>query len=225
MSKVWHTGSMNGQDQPYPNLDGLEVEDAKEALRTQIRDTRKTRSQAKRDQAGIDLADALEKFPQYTAATCVSVYVSRPTEPSTAEILSRLRARGVRILLPVLGDGLQRGWAQDHGTDDLIQRAPGRPPEPSGPFLSGETLAEAEFIIVPALAVDTAGHRLGQGGGWYDRALSFANPQAMVVALAFPEEVYDAQASPIPVEAHDHAIDAIVTPEGITRLEEPVQWL
>src|SRR5690606_5356930 len=95
------------------------------------------------------------------------------------------------------------------GADDLVERAPGRPPEPSGEFLPAEALAEADVVVIPALAVDTAGNRLGQGGGWYDRALNDARDDAPLVALAFTNEVYDATESPLPREPHDHVVHAV----------------
>lgn len=209
---------MSGQQQPYPDLDGLEVEDAKEVFRRVIRTNRQSRSTAKRDAAAEAIADVFDTVPEVTEALCVSVYVSRPGEPDTSILLDRLRARGVRILLPVLGDGLQRLWAEDKGPEDLVERAPGRPPEPSGPFLPFEDLRDAQVIIVPALAIDTNGLRLGQGGGWYDRALEHAHPNATRIAVTFPEEIYDAETRPLPSEEHDKAVDAVVTPEGFSAL-------
>lgn len=212
---------MSGPQQPYPDLAGVEVEDAKEVFRRLIRTNRRNRSTAKRDAAAEAIADVFDTVPEVTEAACVSVYVSRPGEPDTSVLLDRLRARGVRILLPVLGDGLQRLWAEDKGRDDLVERAPGRPPEPSGPFLPFEDLRSANVIIVPALAVDTNGLRLGQGGGWYDRALEHAHPNAMTIAVTFPEEIYDADPRPLPSEEHDRAVDAVVTPEGFSAI--PIQ--
>ena len=89
-----------------------------------------------------------------------------------------------------------------------------RPSEPGTEHLGAEALAEADVIIAPALAVDTAGARLGQGGGWYDRALGHKRPDAKVVALVFPEEIYDAADSPIPTEPHDVPVDGFATPSG-----------
>ena len=135
-------------------------------------------------------------IPAVADARCVSVYASRVTEPGTGPLLEALAARGVRVLLPVLGSGLQRDWAEYAGPDDLRERAPGRPPEPGGPTLGAAALADADVVIAPALAVDTTGARLGQGGGWYDRALEHLRPGAPVVALVFPEELYDARDAP-----------------------------
>ncbi len=148
----------------------------------------------------------------------MSVYASRPHEPGTLPLIEALHDRGVRLLIPMLGDGLQRGWGEFQGTDDLVERAPGRPPEPSSDFLASTALEDADLVVVPALAIDTAGNRLGQGGGWYDRALTDARDNAPIVALTFANEVYDATNSPLPRESHDHCVHAVITPDGITRL-------
>lgn len=211
---------MNGPAQPYPIHSALEMEDAKDALRSAIRTNRQNRSERLRDEAGQQFADVIDSFPDTVSASCVAAYVSRSTEPRTNALLELLASRGVRVLLPVLGSGLERGWAEFDGLDDLKERAPGRPPEPGTPAQGPEALAEADFVIAPALAVDTNGVRLGQGGGWYDRALSHRKPDATVVAVVFPEEVYDAASRPLPAEPHDVLIDAVVTTEGYRWLAE-----
>ncbi|MGO1181128.1 5-formyltetrahydrofolate cyclo-ligase, partial [Cellulosimicrobium funkei] len=139
---------------------------------------------------------------------------ARPGEPGTSAMLERLAARGGGMLVPVLGGGLQRDWAVYDGPADLQVRAPGRPPEPGTPTLGPEAIAEADVVVAPALAVDSRGVRLGQGGGWYDRALEHVRPGTKVVAVVFPEEVYDASDRPLPVEPHDRTVDAVATPLG-----------
>ena len=204
---------MSSVAQPYPRVsEGDEVEDVKDRLRSAIRAARTIRSVRLRDAAAHALAEVVLTIPAVADATCVSVYASRPTEPGTGPLLEALAARGVRVLMPVLGSGLQRDWAEYAGRDDLRERAPGRPPEPSGPTLGAAALAEADVVIAPALAVDTTGARLGQGGGWYDRALEHIRPGVPVVALVFPEELYDAATRPLPREPHDHLVDAVATP-------------
>jgi len=210
---VGDTGPMSSVAQPYPRVsEGDEVEDVKERLRMAIREARKARSVRLREAAARALADVVLTIPAVAEAGCVSVYASRVTEPGTGPLLEALAARGVRVLMPVLGSGLQRDWAEYAGPDDLRERAPGRPPEPGGATLGAAALADADVVIAPALAVDTTGARLGQGGGWYDRALEHIRPGVPVVALVFPEELYDADTRPLPRERHDRVVDAVATP-------------
>jgi len=205
---------MSSVAQPYPRVsEGDEVDEVKERLRVAIRTARRTRSARLREEAARSLADVVLTIPAVAGARCVSVYAARATEPGTGPLLEALAARGVRLLLPVLGSGLQREWAEYAGVDDLRERAPGRPPEPGGPTLGAEELAAADVVIAPALAVDTSGARLGQGGGWYDRALTHIRPGVPVIALVFPEELYDADTRPLPREHHDRLVDAVATPE------------
>lgn len=209
--------------QPYPSLVGLlDAEDAKDELRAAIRLARQGRSERRRQEAGQSLADVLDTIPVLHDAHCVAVYANRPFEPMTGPLLERLAERGVRIILPVLGTGLQRDWAAYDGPHDLRQRAPGRPPEPGTAHLGAGALAAADIVVAPALAVDTSGARLGQGGGWYDRALADARPGTPVIALVYAPEVYDAGTRPLPRQPHDRLVDAVATPEGWRWLRPPV---
>ncbi|GAA1988561.1 5-formyltetrahydrofolate cyclo-ligase [Isoptericola halotolerans] len=200
--------------QPYPVVAGMEPEDAKDELRRAIRHHRTERSQRLRDEAARSLADVVAEIPAVKEAAVVVAYAARPTEPCTLPLLDLLAARGARILLPVLGAGLARDWADYTGPDDLLERAPGRPPEPGGPNLGAEVISAADVVIAPALAVDTAGTRLGQGGGWYDRVLKQVRPGVQSIATVFPEELYDADERPLPILEHDVAVQAVATPGG-----------
>lgn len=205
--------------QPYPtHVAGLEVREIKDQLRRAIRAERARLSESARARAGTGFAVVVGDLPEVHAARTVAAYVSRPTEPDTLPLLERLAARGTRILLPVLGTGLQRDWAWYTTPDELQVRAPGRPAEPPGPTLGAQALGEAEAIIAPALAVDTSGCRLGQGGGWYDRVLEYAPSSALVVAMVYPDEVYDAATRPLPREGHDRTVQVVATPTGCRRL-------
>jgi len=199
--------------QPYPVLPAQDPEDVKVAFRAAVRQHRAARSERRREDAAEGLALVVASIPEVRAAQTVALYVARPAEPRTTRLIEHLVADGKRVLLPVLGAGLQREWAEFVSLDDLTQRAPGRPPEPSGPSLGIEALASADAVIAPALAVDTSGCRLGQGGGWYDRALEHVRPGVKVVALVFPEEIYDAATSPLPSEPHDRPVDGVATPQ------------
>ncbi|ACQ79165.1 5-formyltetrahydrofolate cyclo-ligase [Beutenbergia cavernae DSM 12333] len=189
------------------------AERTKDQLRVEARARRTGRSSKARVSAAAGIADRAAELLEARAdgVTCVAAYASRPAEPGTAPLLDLLDQRGVRVLLPVLGPGLARGWAEYADADDLAVRAPGRPPEPSGPASEAEALGAAAVVFAPALGVDDAGIRLGQGGGWYDRALHHAAPDALVVAVVFDDEVHD---DALPREEHDVPVHAVLTPSS-----------
>ena len=75
-------------------------------------------------------------------------------------------------------------------------------------------MADVELVVVPALAVDRRGNRLGRGAGFYDRALAGSRP-ATVVAVIYDDELLDT----VPAEAHDVPVHAVLTPAGLTAFE------
>ena len=84
---------------------------------------------------------------------------------------------------------------------------------PAGPSLGLDGIAEAALVLAPALAVDAAGRRLGQGGGSYDRALTRSS--APVLAVVFDDELLDS----VPVQPHDRPVGGTLTPaQGVRRL-------
>ena len=142
--------------------------------------------------------------------TLPALFVSTPREPDMSLALGLFP----RALLPVLLDeaGAPLGaphWGLWETGRALVTL--GRPPaQPDGEARGAESLKEADLIIIPALAASADGTRLGQGGGWYDRALMYRSPGVPVVAAIFDDEVLEAGV--IPAEPHDVPVDAIVTP-------------
>ena len=130
--------------------------------------------------------------------------------------LDLLVGRGYQVLIPMLGTGIQVGWGRLQSEQDLedMKRIPGwRPDEPDMPALPPQALNQADLILVPALAIDHAGIRLGRGGGWYDRALALRAAQTSVVGICWPGEFVE---DPLPHLDHDLPVDAVLTPEGFT---------
>lgn len=142
--------------------------------------------------------------------TLPALFVSTPLEPDLSLTLGAFD----RALLPVLIDEAgapyrSPRWALWEAGRALVTR--GRPPaQPDGEVLGAESLTEADLIVIPALAASSDGARLGQGGGWYDRALLHRSPGVAVVSVVFDDEVLESGV--IPTEAHDVPIDAIITP-------------
>ena len=139
-----------------------------------------------------------------------ALFAPTPLEPDMSLALGLFE----RALLPILLDeaGAPLGaprWGLWEAGQALVTL--GRPPaQPDGEARGAESLKEADLIVIPALAASVDGTRLGQGGGWYDRALMHRSPDTPVVAAIFDDEVMEAGI--IPAEPHDVPVDAIVTP-------------
>lgn len=163
-------------------------------------------------------ARALE-LPELARAYTVAAYVSVGSEPGTLALLDTLRARGVRVILPVLLPDNDLDWGEYTGADSLAEvRHGGKMAllEPAGERLGPTAVQDADAVLLPGLAVDARGMRLGRGGGSYDRVLarlerSGADPA--LVVLLYDTEVVDR----VPEEAHDRPVHAVVTPSGVRR--------
>jgi 5-formyltetrahydrofolate cyclo-ligase len=143
----------------------------------------------------------------------VCAYVPISSEPGSDELIDSLLRRGVRVLLPVARDDgaalpvpLQWGEYRQGG---LVQARFGLR-EPAAPWLPADTIAAATVVLVPALAVDRAGVRLGRGAGFYDRSLPLAAPTARLVAVVRDDELVDR----LPAEPHDVRMTHALTPNG-----------
>ena len=216
VTDVWHNGHMTPTSPTEWRT--LPPTEAKSSLRSAVRRNRLQRGERRNNEHAETFRDLILGLPEADGITTASVYVSRLHEPGTLPLLEALTARGVEVIVPQLGEGLQRGWAVYTSTDDLVERSPGRPPEPSGEFLPQERIMDAQLIVVPALAADTLGTRLGQGAGWYDRALADATPGVPIIALVFDDEFYDAEERALPRQHHDVAVDIVVTPSRVVRI-------
>lgn len=154
-------------------------------------------------------------LPELADARTVAAYVSVGREPGTRALLDALHARGVRVLLPVLLPDNDLDWAAYEGDDGLVPAARGLL-EPDGPRLGPDAVLDADVVLLPGLAVDGRGMRLGRGGGSYDRVLArlaTAGAHPALVVLLYDNEVV----AQVPVEPHDHPVDAVVTPAGARR--------
>ena len=150
----------------------------------------------------------------------IAAYVSMGSEIPTLPLISMLLDRGHTVIVPRLGAGLDLGWSAIDGLDSLVEmprtRSGGiRPSEPDAAAEGPEMLKEADLIVLPALAVDHRGTRLGRGGGWYDRALLHRREEARMLAICWPWEI---SRTALPSEPHDIAVDGVASTLGL-------QWL
>jgi 5-formyltetrahydrofolate cyclo-ligase len=200
-----------GHDEPVPIENApVAIVEQKSALRRSIRTARAQRTPEERVEVARGIATrALELV---RADTTVAFYLSFGAEPGTFPALAACVQRGARVLLPrIVGDGLE--WVRFDGAQSLA-RGPLGIREPVGRAVDLST-AGLDLLLLPALAGDPAGHRLGQGGGYYDRALaalpSHASGGPLRVVVLHDDELRD----DVPSEAHDLPVDAALTPSSI----------
>lgn len=181
----------------------------KSALRARLLAARGAVCQRVHDVEARALAGHLDQLVAAGATICA--YVPVGGEPGSPAMLDHLVRRGVRVLLPVVATAadhtpLPLRWG-DYRPGALVTGRYGLL-EPAPPALPETALADAELIVVPALAVDRRGVRLGRGGGFYDRSLVLAAPDARLVALVRDRELLDE----LPAEPHDVPMTHAIAP-------------
>lgn len=147
--------------------------------------------------------------------TWICAYVPVGGEPGSLAMLDALRAAGARVLLPVTGEPGPLEWAEYEGPERLRRGRFGLR-EPEGAPIA-DALRLAEVILIPALAVDRSGTRLGRGAGYYDRSLHASRADARLIAVVRDDEVV----AHLPRESHDHRMGWALTPfGGLRELDE-----
>lgn len=191
----------------------------KSALRAELLASRRLLSAEDVRAAAAVLARHALLLPELAGAGTVAAYVSVGSEPGTRALLEALRARGTRVLLPVLLADNDLDWGVYRGPDHLAPAGRGLL-EPDGERLGPAAVTSADAVLLPGLAVDGHGMRLGRGGGSYDRVLArlaAADADPALVVLLYANEVVAA----VPAEPHDRPVHAVVTPQGVRRFTEP----
>ncbi|MBV5244273.1 5-formyltetrahydrofolate cyclo-ligase [Mycolicibacterium sp. PAM1] len=143
--------------------------------------------------------------------TTVCAYIPVGSEPGSLALVDDIAGRAGSVLLPVAresGDGTPLPLQWGRYVPGKLVAAPYGLREPEPPWLPPEAVATADVVLVPALAVDRAGSRLGRGAGFYDRTLALVNPAALVIAVVRDDELVD----DLPSEPHDFPMTHALTP-------------
>jgi 5-formyltetrahydrofolate cyclo-ligase len=147
--------------------------------------------------------DRLFSIPQMTSGGSVLLFYSFGSEIGTSGMAQRVLAHGKRLLLPYL-DGAGMEAAEVQPGEDLAASSYG-PKEPAR--RQPVDPATVDVVITPGLAFDRSGHRLGYGGGHYDRYLARLGPGALRIGIAFAEQVIDR----VPAGPGDQRVHLVVT--------------
>ncbi|WP_119292536.1 5-formyltetrahydrofolate cyclo-ligase [Streptomyces sp. YIM 130001] len=194
---------------------------AKATLRRELLDARNRLTEDDAQEAAAVLAVRAAGLDELARARTVAAYVSVGREPGTRALLDTLHARGTRVLLPVLLPDNDLDWGVYRGPERLVRAGRGLL-EPAGERLGPEAVTGADAVLLPGLAVDGRGMRLGRGGGSYDRVLARlerarvhpAHPaHPALIVLLYDDEVV----AHVPEEPHDRPVHAAVTPRAVRR--------
>ena len=179
----------------------------KKRLRAKIRARLSRLDPSRRREASTRLCHALLEMPEFLAARKVLGFCPLPAEPDVQPALRYLRTLGAVICLPRWNPATSEYLPAVVISEDELVPGPFEVPEPP-PTTPLVPWAELDLVLVPGLAFDPMGRRLGRGRGYFDRILSRA-PQARRWGLAFGVQVVDV----VPAEPHDIHMHVLVTPE------------
>jgi len=188
--------------------------------RAELRAARQSMDDGARHRAAAGLAAAgLAWAGQLSAAASAPVlccYLSVGHEPDTGPLLSALVSAGYRVVVPVCEPDFQLSWVAWSEGVELVRSSLAPVLEPVGERFPFTALGTVAGILLPALAVDAGGVRLGQGGGYYDRFLaqiaSATGAAVPTAAVVYAGEVF--ASGTLPHDALDRAVDYVLTPDG-----------
>ncbi|HLZ53577.1 MAG TPA: 5-formyltetrahydrofolate cyclo-ligase [Verrucomicrobiae bacterium] len=182
----------------------------KSALRKQIRQTLQSISPAVRAVASLELCDRLE--PQLQSARTILFFAPLPEEPDVWPLLGKLLPTKKTCALPAFDSATQSYSARriQNLTADVATGKFGiREPSAGCPEIS---LGVLDLILVPGIAFDLRGHRLGRGRGFYDRLL--AKGHGIKCGVAFDGQMV----KELPAETHDVRMDFVATPTRLVKI-------
>jgi 5-formyltetrahydrofolate cyclo-ligase len=183
----------------------------KESIRKQSHANRQ--AQQDKDQLSREICDKFAALPEYAAARTVMFYVDVRTEVRTRDYLATALGHGKRIVVPYCVEGDLQLFLLASMDELEIGMYKILEPKPALRRLPEKQIdvAELDLIMVPGVAFDRSGARMGHGFGYYDKLLQHARADAPLVALAFECQLFP----DIPTQSHDVFMDRIVTERKI----------
>ena len=187
------------------------LQSEKAVLRGRMREIRAAIGADERHRLAGLIEQRLFALPELPAARVVVAFSSFGSEVPTQDVIRRLASGGKRVLLPFIRDGEME--TADRGDEERLVASGYGPKEPAG--ARAVDPAEVDVALVPGLAFDPAGHRLGYGGGHFDRYLARLRPEAVRIALAFHVQLLPS----IPHGPGDQRVDVVVTDQETFRYD------
>ena len=183
------------------------IEQAKRALRADLRERRQNVSAPGREVAEAGVKAQLDALVDRLGARSISCFLSTTTEPGTHAFVEDAVARGIRVLLPITRDDGLLDWTVATPDAEIAEGLFGLP-EPVGDVLGPIAVNDVDLLVIPAAAVDRHGMRLGWGRGYFDKTLGSMEKCPPVYAVIFDSEFVD----DVPRDVHDQPVTGVVTP-------------
>ncbi len=191
----------------------MDKAEEKMRIRRLVAVRRRGMSEDERAATSLRAQERLMSLPEFSFARRIGVYLAVGSEVSTHRIIEECMKRGIGVCVPAYrGDA--EGYAMAWLSPSLKVKAGWKGvPEPSPRrWVSCETL---DIVIVPGVAFDACGGRLGHGGGHYDRLLRRRPFPLFTIGLAFEKQIVPR----VPMDAHDVRMDAVVTEKRVFRVQ------
>ncbi|MDW7649787.1 MAG: 5-formyltetrahydrofolate cyclo-ligase [Bacillota bacterium] len=184
----------------------------KKALRKDVLSRCNLLSREEVEQYSEQIADRLFNLPEYRAAETVMFFLNFGSEVMTLKMVPQALAQGKRVVAPKT-EHKERRMILSEILDVEDDLAPGmwNIPEPRPDKLRILQPADIDFVVVPGVAFDEEGNRLGYGGGYYDRFFTQIRDGVPLVALTFEVQIVDR----VPVAPWDRRVDMIVTEKRV----------
>lgn len=183
----------------------------KGAMRQAIREKRDSLSRKEREGKAAAIKERLFGLPEFINAGAVLFFAAFGSEVPTLKMMEEAIGVGKKIILPVTSVESKRlSLREVRDLESLLKNKYGIPePVPESAIRYEPNLID--LVIVPGIVFDPCGHRIGYGGGYYDRFLSEIDPSVPRISIAFELQIV----SEIPAESHDLPVDKIITEDRV----------
>lgn len=177
----------------------------KTKLRQEIRNIKRHFSQENLGEMSLDILSKLQRHPYLQTAQILMLYYSLPDEVNTHEFIDELLSQGKRVWLPKVIDNEKMEVREYRGKNDL-REGMFHIMEPIGRTISETEYRQLDLVVIPGIAFDSQGHRLGRGKGYYDRFLSQIPSDVYKIGVCFDFQIVEN----VPVDDNDISMDEVI---------------
>lgn len=183
-------------------------------FRTMMNERRKALSETERDAASNAITQRILDLKQWKTAETVALYLSFGSEVSTERLIREALTEGKTVVIPVCQSDYKLLFSRYTPETPLVTTSMGLD-EIAPTAIDPVEANTIDFCLVPGLAFDTQGHRIGYGAGYYDRFLPTLSKDCFIIACAFDAQVY--HEGILPQNETDYPLGYLVTEKNLYR--------